>query len=220
LALNRLTVLIENETDPILWQSVMHIVADDPRSAAMRLAYIAVANDSSEVRRRACLYLEKHPDQKHLNVLLPMLKDGDLTVAIAAVQAIGAAGIQDPEPLIRVLNSPDRQLRLESAIALAHSQFDSGLAAIERLSHEPDLEIRRAATVAMGKVGNDVFLPRLIELMDDRRDIQIAAMASLTTIAGHDVTHQDGTTPLPDEQVRCWKRWYAERTNPTQSTGD
>jgi HEAT repeat protein len=213
LALHRLSALVENETDPIVWQAVMALVASDPRGAARRLAYVAVANASSEVRRRACEYLENHPDRAHLDVLLPMLDDGDLTVAMAAVQAIGAAGIQDPEPLIRLLNAPDRQLRLESAIALAGSRFDAGLAAIERLSHETDLEIRRAAAVAMGEIGDAVFLPRLIELIDDRRDIQLAAMASLAAIAGQDVAHREGAAVLPDEQVRLWKRWYAERTN-------
>lgn len=211
LALQRLAVLVENESDPLIWQSVMAAIADDPRATAKRLAYIAVANTSSEVRRRACRYLESHPDRKHLEVLLPMLTDGDATVAIAAVHAIGAAGVEDPAPLIQLLNGSDRQLRLEAAIALAESQFDAGLAAIERLTHEGDLEIRRAATVAMGRIRSDEFLPRLIELIDDRRDVQIAAMASLAAIAGQDVGMQSGQTPLPDEQVRLWKRWYAER---------
>ena len=92
-------------------------------------------------------------------------------------------------------------------------QLDEGLAAIERLSHETDLEIRRAATAAMGELGNEVFLPRLIELLDERRDIQIAAMVSLTAIAGRDVAQQSGEPLLPDDQVRSWKRWYAERTS-------
>jgi hypothetical protein len=102
---------------------------------------------------------------------------------------------------------------LASAIALADSKFDAGLAAIERLSLETDLEIRRAATVAMGELRDDVFLPRLMELINDRRDIQIAAMTSLAAIAGKDVAHQEGAALLPDEQVRCWERWYAERAN-------
>lgn len=220
LALNRLSALVESETDPIVWQAVLTAIADDPRATATRLAYIAVANASSEVRRRACRHLELHPSRDHLEVLLPMFDDENLTVAIAAVRAIGAAGVSDPKPLVRLLNRQDRQLRLASAIALAQSQFDTGLAAIERLSHETDLEIRRAATVAMGEIGDAQFLPRLMILIDDRRDIQLAALSSLTAIAGKDFSRDDGVTVLPDEQVRRWKQWYAERTGTMQSAGD
>lgn len=214
LALERLAEIVKNDTDPIVWQTVLAVIASDPRQVAVRLAYIAVANTSSEVRRRACEYLQTHADKRHLEVLFPMLDDPNVTVAIAAVRAIGAAGISDPEPLVPLLNSANKELRLETAIALAHSNIDTGFAAIERLSRETDLEIRRAATVAMGEIGNAVFLPALMLLLEDRRDIQLAAMTSLTKIAGRDIAQGDDGSMLPDEKVRCWKRWYAEERTP------
>lgn len=214
LVLKRLVEIVEAETDPIVWQTVLTMIANDVRPVAVRLAYVAVANSSSEVRRRACVYLQSHADKAHLELLSTMLEDPNVTVAIAAARAIGAAGVGDPEPLIRMLNSPDKQLRLEAALALARSRVEAGFAAIERLSHETDLEIRRAATVAMGEIGNAVFLPALVKLLDDRRDIQLAAMASLTKIAGRDMSDSGDPGILPDEKVRRWKKWCSEQVSP------
>jgi len=64
--------------------------------------------------------------------------------------------------------------------------------------------------MAMGELEDAVFLPALMVLIDDRRDVQLAALISLAKIAGRDVANEDGTAVLPDEQVRRWKRWYAD----------
>ena len=211
-ALDRLAQTVQGITDPLVWQAVLDLLSNDPRQVALQLAYVAVANASSEVRRRACEYLQSHADKQHLEVLTPMLEDPNGTVVIAAVRAIGAAGVGDPQPLLRLLNAPDRQLRLEAAMVLARSKVEAGFAAIERLGRETDLEIRRAATVAMGEIGDPVFLPALMQLIEDRRDIQLAAMTSLARIAGHDVAEDQESPLLPDEKVRRWKQWYGQRS--------
>jgi len=210
-ALNRLAQLAEAETDPIVWQVILTAINGDPRQAAGRLAYIAVANASSDVRRRACEYLQHNADKHHLDVLLPMLDDQNVGVVIAAVRAIGATGrLDDPAPLIKLLVTPDLQLRLEVAAALARSKVAEGVAALDRLSHETDTEVRRATAAAMGELSDPVFLPALMVLLEDRRDIQVAAMNSLTHIAGHDVSDGDQSI-TPDEQVRRWKKWHTDR---------
>jgi HEAT repeat protein len=209
---HRLSQVVKAENDAIVWQTVLAAVASDPSQTTAQLAYMAIGHASSEVRRRACEYLQTHSDKCHLQALLPVLEDPNVTVAIAAVRAIGAAGVGDPEPLVRLLNVPDKQLRLETAMALARSKIEAGFAGIERLSRDTDFEIRRAAAVAMGEVGDEVFVPALIILIEDRRDIQVAALSSLAKIAGHDVVQEDELSVLPDEQVRRWKRWHADNT--------
>ncbi len=60
LALARLAGLADTETDPVVWQSLLSVTADDPREEAVNLAYLAIGNGSPEVRRRACNYLAAH----------------------------------------------------------------------------------------------------------------------------------------------------------------
>jgi hypothetical protein len=64
---------------------------------------------------------------------------------------------------------------------------------------------------AMGDLKDTVFLPTLIRMLDDRRDVQVAAMASLKKIACCDVIQDGELSVLPDEMVRRWKRWFAEQ---------
>ena len=77
---------------PILscWQCLLAATAGDARAGAVQLAYLAVGNSSSDVRRRACDYLAAHADVRHAAVLLPMLEDPSSTVVIAAVRGLGA----------------------------------------------------------------------------------------------------------------------------------
>ena len=111
LALDRLVVLARRETDPVVWQSLLQTTASDARPGAVQLAYLAVGNSSSDVRRRACDYLAAHADPRHAAVLLPMLEDPSSTVVIAAVRGLGAIGtLDDPRPLVGLLLTPDRRV--------------------------------------------------------------------------------------------------------------
>jgi HEAT repeat protein len=211
-ALARLVMLMEAETDPLVWQAALGLVASDPREIALRLAYMAVANASSEVRRRACENMQHCPAREHTSVLLPMLQDPNVQVAMTAVRAMGAAGIEDPAPLVALLGTPDHQLRLELAVALARSEVEQGIAALERLAREADSDIRRSAAQAMGELQNPVFVPTLLALLDDRHDVQNAALASLARVTGHNIQQGDELSVLPDEKCRRWKAWHKEHS--------
>ena len=127
LALDRLVTLGRREDDPVVWQALLQITAQDARQGAEQLAYLAVGNASSDVRRRACDYLAAHPDRRHIPVLMPMLGDASSTVAIAAVRGLGAIGtLDDPRPLVDLLLTTDRPLRLEVAVNLVKLKVDQG----------------------------------------------------------------------------------------------
>ena len=127
LALDRLVTLGRREDDPVVWQALLQITAQDARTGAEQLAYLAVGNASSDVRRRACDYLAAHPDRRHIPVLLPMLGDASSSVAIAAVRGLGAIGtFDDPRPLVDLLLTTDRPLRLEVAVNLVKLKNDQG----------------------------------------------------------------------------------------------
>jgi HEAT repeat protein len=213
LALARLTDLAKTENDPVVWQSLLTATANDSREDAVDMAYLAIGNGAPEVRRRACNYLAAHGDPRHVPVLIPVLADLNTPVVTAAVRALGAAGkIDDPQPLVQLMITQDKQLRLEVATSLARLKVPEGAAALERLSLDPDGEICRRAAQAMGQLGDKLYIPALLELLSAPVDVQNAALASLAELTGEDFSKTpDGLPVARDEQVRRWQHWYRDQ---------
>jgi HEAT repeat protein len=62
----------------------------------------------------------------------------------------------------------------------------------------------------MGELGDRVYLPSLIELLDDPLGARRAALESLPRLTGHDIIAEEGKTDLSsDEKIDRWKHWYA-----------
>ena len=105
LALDRLAELMLQETDPLVWRSVMIALADNGSESMLQMVRIAIGHDSSDIRRRACEWLAAHPDPDHFHLLKPALNDSDLGVKVAAVRAVVAGGkLKDSAPLQNMLD--------------------------------------------------------------------------------------------------------------------
>jgi HEAT repeat protein len=174
------------------------------------LAYLAVGNASSDVRRRACDYLAAHPDRRHVAILMPMLADPSSTVAIAAVRGLGAIGsLDDPRPLTDLLLTNDRPLRLEVATNLVKLKVDGGRAALQRMAMDPDNQMRLDVAQRMGELGEQGFLPTLLELAAERSDVGRVALESLTKLTGQDFSRDaEGSLVSRDAQLTLWQNWY------------
>ncbi len=62
----------------------------------------------------------------------------------------------------------------------------------------------------MGELGDRVYLPSLIELLDDPLGARRAALECLPRVAGHDVVAEEGKAEASsEEKIDRWKRWYA-----------
>jgi HEAT repeat protein len=199
-----------SEVDPVVWQQVLRATQSDARQAAEQLAYLAIGHASADVRRLACEYLVEHAAPRHAAVLVPMLKDPNSSVLVAAVRAIGQGkSIDDPRPLVELLLTPDRLVRAEAALALAHLQVAEGAAAIERLALETDIHVRQRIATGLGELKNPSFVPTLILMLDDRPEVQRLAIRSLTQIVGSDVGAGESSKPAPlDQQIERWRRWH------------
>ncbi|HTU27123.1 MAG TPA: HEAT repeat domain-containing protein [Pirellulales bacterium] len=210
LALERLVALERRESDPVVWQAVLQATAGDARPGAVQLAYLAVGNPSSDVRRRACDYLAAHPDARHVPVLVPMFEDASSTVIVAAVRAVGAVGrLDDPRPLVGLLLTTDHELRLEVAAALVRLKIEEGRAALGRMALDADLQLRLKVAEQMGALGERTFIPTLIQMSSERTDVSRAALASLTKLTGQDFSHDaEGQLVPRDAQAAQWQAWY------------
>jgi HEAT repeat protein len=221
LALARLSTLMTVEADALVWVSVFDVLAGDVREPAIRLTYAALGHPAPEVRRRACEHLAAHPDARHGRLLLASLDDRSPAVVAAAVKALGRLdSLDDLRPLEGLLTSPDHELRVEVAAALARFGADSGKAALERLAFDPDPKVRRAAAVAMGEAPDPSFLPDLIHLLDDRPEIRRAALTSLPRVVGRDAPFSGSASELPvktaaapsSDESQIWKDWFRRRS--------
>jgi len=213
LAVARLATVAVTEPDPLVWQSLLRAVADDPSEPSIRLAYAAIGHPSPEVRRRACEHLATHADAKHAPVLLPALEDENVLVQSAAARALGAGGrLDDTEPLRRLLTAANEPLRVDVAVALCRLGDPSGAAALERLARSNDQRVRLQVAAVMGQLGDPSFVPTLIRMLDDRQGIRRAALQSLPKVVGRDVAGGGGERPRHSaERIAAWKQWFKDR---------
>jgi HEAT repeat protein len=209
LAWDRLAQLMAAESDALVWLNVLEAASNENGPEAATIACAGLGHSSSEVRRQACIYLIAHPDRRHIASLLPVLEDAQPLVVCAAVEALSAAGLDDPAPLKRLLNSPDDQIQLAAAIALTQLGDASGKSALERLAYSNDPQIRARVAEVMGEYPDPSFVPLLIQLLSDKATISRAALASLPRVTGEDIAKSPPDRPLAvTEQISRWKRWY------------
>ena len=207
-AAERLAEVAIRETDPLVWQQVLAVIAEDDSEPAARLAYAAAGSPSPEVRRRACDHLAQHPSRRHAAVLAGLSDDPQETVALAAVRALGRTpGTAQHASLAGLLRSERPALRLEAAVALTHLGASEGLAALERMAADSDPDVRRRLATALGDSGERAAVPILAGLLEDRIDVQQAAQRSLTAIAGRDVAAVDGQSLSPTQKAAAWRAW-------------
>ncbi len=214
LAIARLGQLIGKEQDVLVWQSAMRVIADDGSQPAIDLAYTAIGNASSEVRRRACEHLAAHPDPAHAQVLIPALEDKDQAVICAAVRALAASGkMPDTKPLRNLLGSTNEDVQMEAALALTRLGDPSGKPALERLAYSRDPAVRAKTAQAMGDFPDPAFTATLIRLLNDNQTVVRAALNSLPKVVGEDVAQAPGQAPLTStEQILRWKHWHERQT--------
>jgi len=207
LARSRLAAVAEKEPDALVWRGTLGAIAHDASEPSLRLACAAASHPAPEVRRLACEYLLRHPEAKQEPVLLAALNDPHREVVCAAVRALGARGaLEDRQPLKRLLGTADESMRVEAALALARLGDPAGPAALERLAQSTDPVVRRQAATAMGQVPNPAYKATLIRLLDDRYSIRLAALESLSKVAGGETSRTpDAERGTIEERIARWK---------------
>ena len=212
LALERLAELAPAESDPIVWQGLLTVTADDSRELAVTLAYLAIGNGSPDVRLRVQLFGRPRRSAARARAAAGA-RGFEHARGDRGRAGVGASGkLDDPRPLVQLLLTPNKLLRLEVATSLARLGAPEGPAALERLSLDADGEVCRRSAVAMGQLGDQHFVPLLVELLGAPVDVQNAALASLTQLTGEDFSKSaEGLPVARDEQVRRWQRWQRDR---------
>ena len=86
--------------------------------------------------------------------------------------------MEDPQPLIGLLRSPDRDLRLEVATNLVRLKVEDGRAALQRMAFDADMQVRLEVAKRMGELGRAGFLPMLIQMSAEPNDVGRVALTA------------------------------------------
>jgi hypothetical protein len=210
LALTRLSEIGVGESDTLVLAGIFRAVAHDGREPAIRLAYGGLGHPSAEVRRLAAEHLAAYPAPEHARVLLPTLADKNHAVVLAAIKAVGHAGVlADTAPLERLMTSHDPEIRLAVAESLVILGAESGPRSLELLARDNQIDTRREAAQMMGRHPDPRYAETLMGLLDDTLGVRTAALASLPLVAGRDMADRPGDPPTNTlERVERWKQWW------------
>ena len=206
----RLSELGCKESDALVCRTLIAAVEGDYSPQTVQLLSAAASHPSADLRRMAIEQLWAITPQKAqgADLFAGALADEDVQCAVrAAVRALGHPGmLDDPAPLEKLLTTTNKALRLDVARSLASLKSDKGPPELVLLARDPDPEVRRHAALHMGELGDPVYLPSLIELLDDPLGARRAALESLPRVTGHDIVAEEGKTNLSsDDKIDRWK---------------
>ena len=188
----------------------------------------AAKDKRPEMRHLACDLLGEIRDPKAVPVLAEALGDKDefgTSVASAAARALGRIGDRGSIPaLLKVLESPDRDLRYEAARSLGSLRANEAAATLRKLLKDSGETahhrlIRCAAAEALGRLRERDALDDLSALLTDEaqerqteRRVKVYAAIAFERITGLNKGNLRGADKDRDEAVKAWAEWWKKRS--------
>ncbi len=173
----RLRPILAREPDPGVWRDIMRAVALDGRDEASQLALLAVQSPWADIRILGCDYVSSHAQHLQAAWVMPLFKDDNPTVQLAAVRAAarchnplvldawsppGAAG---PLKGLRQLQfEAQGDLKLAVVSAMCRLGDEAAQRELVRMAQDPTPTSRTAAILAMGDSGQTRFVDPLVRL--------------------------------------------------------
>ncbi|MGD9127170.1 MAG: HEAT repeat domain-containing protein [Planctomycetia bacterium] len=174
LALDRLAEQMLQESDSLVWRSVLIALADNDGESMLQMVRIAIGHESAEIRRRACEWLAAHPSPDHFPLLKPVLSDPETAVKVAAVRAIVASGkLSDTESLQNMLDGNQNTDALAARLAQGNAAMPGNLnlkeiAPLKKLLGESNEELRTEVAYALAAFGDENGAQALKQLAQSR----------------------------------------------------
>ncbi|NUQ70805.1 MAG: HEAT repeat domain-containing protein [Chthonomonadales bacterium] len=132
-----------------------------PTCEATLTAALNNPSDDNEARARAAVGLGNIASRSAVATLVKALRDDDLRVQTAAVDALAVGGKADLNAVLGALKDPDYRVRARAAEALAGIRSISANGALAVALRDPSSEVRQRAATAMAFPGNAGGVPSL-----------------------------------------------------------
>lgn len=136
-----------------------------------------------EVRRAALTLLGMIADGRAVTALLPLLEDQELAQPAAA--ALVAIGRRQPEALSSLWPGADEQRQVYLAYLFGEADCQQCVPQLRQGLTAEQPSLRHAAAQSLGKLGDPVALPALVEaLNDEHAEVSEAIVTSLVRLGG------------------------------------
>jgi hypothetical protein len=122
-------------------------------------------------------------DEPDIKTLIEDLNAPDVNVKAASVKALVEAGEPAVEPLIKVLNSKDPEIRENAAITLGKIKDERAIDPLIKLLTDEKWEVESAATSALVEIGEPAVEPLVFILQDKNGDVFLR-MKIIAVLAG------------------------------------
>lgn len=122
-------------------------------------------------------------DEPDIKALIEDLNAQDVNVKAASVKALVEAGEPAVEPLIKVLNSKDPEIRENAAITLGKIKDERAIDPLIKLLTDEEWEVESAVTSALVEIGEPAVEPLVFILQDKNGDVFLR-MKVIAVLAG------------------------------------
>ena len=131
---------------------------------------VAMADDDFRVRRAAVKALAARRDEALVDAVIAALRDGhrDFSLLSSALQLLTLTGVDSTKALVRLMDDPDADLRIQAALALGSQRRPEAIDALLRALDDADPNVRFHAIESIGKLASPVAIERLVTIAESR----------------------------------------------------
>jgi HEAT repeat protein len=131
---------------------------------------VAMADEDWRVRRAAVKALAARRDEMLVDAVIAALRDGhrDFSLLSSALQLLTLTGVDATRALVRLMDDPDGDLRIQAALALGNQRHPDATAALLRALDDVDPNVRFHAIESIGKLASPLAIDKLTTIAESR----------------------------------------------------
>jgi HEAT repeat protein len=128
----------------------------------------AMADQDWRVRRAAVRALASRRDESLVDAIVAALRDGhrDFSLLSSALQLLTLTGVDSTDALVRLMQDPDVDLRIQAALALGSQRRPAAVDALIRALDDPDANVRFHTIESLARLAPLNAIDRLAQVAE------------------------------------------------------
>jgi len=155
----------------------------DPALAAEPLAQL-LRDANQAVSEAAQISLSLLGGRPTIEALVPLLAAREAAVRNAAIEVLRKVGQDDLDLLHELTRNPDEHVRIFCVDILGAIASPDSVDVLCECLQDANPNVRNAALIALGRIGDAMALPAMLPLMDDQEWIRFTLIEALSHIGG------------------------------------
>lgn len=162
----------------------------------------AMSDEDWRVRRAAVRALAARRDDSLVDAVVAALRDGhrNFSLLSSALQLLALTGVDSTDALIRLMQDPDVDLRIQAALALGSQRRPAAVDALIRALDDPDANVRFYAIESLSRLAPPAAVDRLAHVAESR-DFYLAFPAIEALVRIGDSVVLPRLAPLLDDGI-------------------